>query len=840
MKTLYRLLLGSAAIAVAFPTLAQEISGEEIIEEVTVTGTRSKPRTATQSPVAIDTFDSFQLDQQPHGDMTETINNLVPSFTATPLTGDGSSFVRSTSLRGLPPDEVLLLVNSKRRHRSALIQHFGAAMSGGAHAADMGPIPSIALKNVEVLRDGAAAQYGSDAIAGVINFLLKDADDGTEVQAQFGQFYEGEYSYKVAANAGFSLGREGFLNLSAEYVDHEQLHRGFQPADAQAAVDAGIPNVGIDSPYSGDDLAQTWGRPENSGLRTVWNLAMPLGDAEFYGFGNWATTAHNYRFFYREVRTASDPNALDVSLRPMPLDPTDPDGDGIPGLPGAFAGNFCWCDTLTGGFTPFLEGFIKDFSQVVGVRGEFANGMLYDFSGAYGMSRIDYRLNNTLSPTYGPDSNRDFEPGDLKAYETNFNADFSYPFTDTVNVAFGLEWREETYEMFAGDTQSWVPGPWSQVQLLINPDTGMNYDPQPNGSNGLPGTPTDAAGSFSRDNYAVYVDVEWDVTDDFLLQGAVRFEDFSDFGTTTNGKVAARYNVTDSFTLRGAVSTGFRAPTPGQSNLQTIVLTFDSTDGSQQLQGTLRPTDPLLAPLGGKALEPEDSDNISVGFSANIGDSLTVTFDYYTIEVDDRIARTFNIPIDPNDPNFAGANFTQVSFYTNGLDTETDGFDIVATWDLELTSGSDTSISLAWNNNETEVTGQNPVDDDGDPSTPGVNPVNDGTVFNIENNLPENRFSLNANHTWSDYGLTLRVNWYDDTIDERNAREPVDSGFLVDLEGRWYVNDNFTAILGANNVFDEFPNEITTRLGNGLPYPRRTPIGYDGGHWYLKGVYNFD
>ncbi len=808
-----------AVLATPLPSLAQQV--REVIEEVTVTGTRSKPRTATDSPVPIDTFSAVQLDQQPHGDLTETLRNLVPSFSATPLTGDGSSFVRSTSLRGLPPDDVLLLINSKRRHRSALIQHFGAAMSQGAHAADMGPIPTIALKNVEVLRDGAAAQYGSDAIAGVINFLLKDDAEGAQVQAQYGQFFEGEYTYEIAANIGLPLTDDGFANFSIEWVDNEQLHRGFQPSAAQAAIDAGIPNVGTDSPYSGDRLAQTWGRPENDGLRTAWNLGLTLNDsAEAYAFGNYANTYHNYRFFYRAVDAGGDPNANHASLRPIPIDPTDPS-----------QGNFCWCDTLTGGYTPYLEGDIEDFSQVVGVSGEFGNGLLYDFSGAYGMNRIDYTLNNTLSPTYGPDSPRNFRPGDLKQHETNLNADFSYPISDTVNLAFGLEWREENYTFFAGDTESWLPGPWAEVGLLIDPMTMEPYSTPPNGSNGLAGLPTDAAGEFSRDNYAVYADAEWDINDAFLLQFAARFEDFSDFGTTTNGKVAARYNVTDTFTLRGAVSTGFRAPTPGQSNLETIVTTFDTSSGLQTNEGTLRPTDPLIVPLGGKALEPEESVNISVGFSAGIGDSFTVTFDWYSIDVEDRIVKTFNIDVSSN-PAFQNAGFTSVAFYTNGLETETTGFDVVALYNVDWAGGSNTSFSLAWNHNETEVTKQNQVN--------GVNPVTEGTVFNIENNLPENRFSAAVNHFMENITLTLRANWYDETVDERNAREPVDSALLVDVEGRYDFNERVTLVVGSNNVFDEFPNRITTRLGNGLAWPRRTPIGYDGGMWYVKGVFNFD
>jgi iron complex outermembrane receptor protein len=859
--------LGLAMAAVGMPAQfaaaqAEAESEDDLIEVVTTIGTRSKPRSAADSPVPIDTFSAAQLDQQPHGDMTENIKNLVPSFTAAPLTGDGSAFVRSTALRGLPPDEVLLLVNNKRRHRSALIQHFGAAMSQGSHAADMGMIPSIALKNVEILRDGAAAQYGSDAIAGVINFVLDDANEGGRVEAQYGQFFEGETSIKLAGNIGLPLTDSGFANFSFEYVDHEQLIRGHQPFDAVEAINEGFANVGNDSPYSNDDpgRAQTWGRPENDGIRTAWNLGLELGNgAEAYMFGNYADTYHNYRFFYREV-VAADPNdssELDGSLTPMPIDPTDPDGDGIPGLPGAFAGNFCWCDVLTGGYTPYLWGEQTDFSNVVGVRGEFDNGMLYDFSGSYGSNIMDYTLHNSISPTYGPGtSTSSFDTTDLKEYDTNLNADFSYPLSDAVNLAFGFEWREENYVMVAGDRESWVPGPWAEVGNLINPlvpatcgddgDEPCTYDSPPNGSNGMPGTPAQSAGTFSRDNISIYVDAEWDVSDAILLQGAIRYEDYEDFGTDTNGKLAGRFNVSDSFTIRAAVSTGFRAPTPGQSNLETIVLSFDAAAAAQVLEGTLRPTDPLLTSFGGKALEPEDATNISVGFSANFGDSFTLTADYYQVDVEDRIVKTFNLSV-PDTPEFADVDFDSVAFYTNGLETETSGFDLVALWSMDWAGGSSTDFSLAWNNNDTKITKVNAIDHDADPATDPVEPVSGGTQFNIENNLPENRFSFAANHHMDRLDLTLRANWYDDTIDEQSGRIPVDSAMMVDIEARYELNDEWKLVVGANNVFDEFPSTVgennfptpSVRNHQGLTYPRRSPIGYDGGMWYLKGVYSF-
>ncbi len=787
--------------------LAQADDEDNVLEEVLITGTRTQGRIASDSPVPIDSFNIEDLAAQAHGDMTETIKNLVPSYSATPLTGDGSSFVRSTSLRGLPPDEVLVLVNSKRRHRSALIQQFGAAMSSGSHAVDIGHIPSIALKNVEVLRDGAAAQYGSDAIAGVLNFILNDADSGGSMEAQYGQFYEGENTYRIAGNLGFKLGNSGFANLSFEWVDNEQLHRGFQHPTAAALIAAGVQNVGTDSPYSGDTFAQTWGRPQNDGIRTVWNIGYEMDNgAEFYMFGNYSETYGNYRFFYR--------NPTNSSLQVMPINPTDPS-----------QGNFCWCDSLTGGYTPWFTGEQEDLSNVVGLRGEMADGTLYDVSLSFGSNFIDYTLWNSLNPSFGPESPRNFNTGDLVEEDYAVNVDFSRAVSDTTNLAWGFEAREETYIIRAGDRFSREPGPYTFVNFLVNPETGSNYSAPPIGANGRSGFTTDAAGSFGRSNFAAYVDVEWDISDETLIQVAARIENFEDFGATTDGKIAVRHNFSDNFTFRAAASTGFRAPTPGQSNVTSIVTTFDGLTGLQEQQGTVRPTDPLAISLGGKALEPEESNSVSIGFTASPNDDWTITFDIYDVDVDDRIAKTQDIPID-------NPLFTRLSFYTNALQTETQGFDLVALYEREWDSGSNTDFSFAWNHNKTRVTGQNQVN--------GVNPVSGGNIFNIENNLPEYRVSMTARHYSGKFTTTVRANYYGDTIDERNNREPVNSATFFDFSVAYQVNDNYALTLGANNVFDEFPNTITTRLGNGLAYPRRTPMGYDGGMWYLRGLYSFE
>jgi iron complex outermembrane receptor protein len=806
MFIIFCTLFGATAV------LAQDQTGdggddEMALEEVVITGTRRTARTATDSTVPVDSFTGLELEQDGVGDATELLKNTVPSYTATPLTGDGSSFVRSTSLRGLPPDEVLVLVNSKRRHRSSLIQIFGAAMSAGAHASDIGPLPSTAFKSVEVLRDGAAAQYGSDAIAGVINFILQDSSEGGRVQGQYGQYYEGEESWRVSGNIGLPLTSNGFFNFSFEIVDNEQLIRGFQPAAAQAAIDAGIPNVGTDSPYPGDTLAQTWGRPENTGVRTAWNAGIDINEStEFYFFGNYAETEHVYRFFCRA------PDRAGV-LTPLPINPDDPS-----------EGNFCWCDQFPGGFTPYLEGDITDFSLIGGFRGEFTNGMLWDVSLNYGNNEIDYTLWNTLNPSFGPESPQVFKTTPLEEEDINFNADFSMPLRNDLNLAFGFEWREETYKLKEGQFESWAAGPWTGVSSLINPETGEHYVEPAIGANGMSGTPTSVAGSFSRDNWAIYGDLEWDITDDFLLQFAARFEDFSDFGSTDNYKLAGRWNVSDTFTLRGAISSGFRAPTPGQSNLQTIVTTFDTSSGTQTQEGTVLPTSDLAVSLGGKALDAEESTNISIGFAANPLNRLTLTLDYYRIDVDDRIVKTFNIPVDH-------PLFSSVSFYTNGLNTRTQGIDLVAQYVALWDNGSDTTFGFAWNWNETDVRSQNPVN--------GIPPVTEGAIFNIENNLPENRINISAIHHWNQWTFVVRANYYDETIDERNDREPVGAETIWDVAATYEINDSWLLTAGANNVFDTYPNRVETRVSNGLPWPRRTPMGYDGGSWYLRGEFRW-
>jgi len=789
----------SAVVASAQPAFAQ--GGEAIeLEEVVIMGSRSnKPRSATDSTVPVDVFSEAEISAFGNqADITDTLKALVPSYTATPATGDGSAFIRPTSLRGMAPDQALVLVNGKRRHRSALVQFFAPAAGNGAHGVDVAMIPGIALKNIEVLRDGAAAQYGSDAIAGVMNLQLKDASEGGSIQVQHGEFFEGEQSSKVAANGGFALGENGFLNVSFESVDNDALSRGIQRPVGQGLIDAGVPNVGADSPFGDAPFVQSWGRPETSGDRLFFNAGMtdPNSGVELYAHGGYAETDGRYRFFYRAGYDS------DCSTGHSTIAALCQEDNWVPG-------------TLRQGYTPYLDGAQTDMTLVGGIRGEMASGMTYDISLGRGANELRYLLNNTTAPNQGVAADgsfqRDFDLGGYDQEEINFNADFSKAIGSDMNFAMGLEWREETFTT--------VPG---EIAAINGNTSGMSSV-----------KPADA-GAFSRDNVAVYADLEHDISDDLLMQYAVRYEDFSDFGSTANGKVAGRYTVSDSLTIRGSMSTGFHAPTPGQANVSTVITTFDGTTGLQVEEGLVRPTSAAALAAGGAPLKEEESVNLSLGFTTDLTDSMTLTFDMYQVAVDDRIYRAGDIH------NGTGGS---VSFYTNALDIEHQGFDLVLSSSFELMSGMDTTASLAFNHNTIDVTGQKTIN--------GIKPVSDSLIEDIENNYPESRWVINTlTNISDDLSLMARLNFYGEHYDERGtigaASSPsaqIDSIVYLDIELGYDVSENLRITAGGSNILDEYVDEIgapnANRMSVGLQYPRRTAANYEGGSWYLRANYSF-
>ncbi len=769
-----------------------------------VTGTRSqRERTVSDSPVPVDVLNSEEFNSfGNNADITDNMKALIPSYTATPATGDGSAFIRPTSLRGLAPDQTLVLVNGKRRHRSALVQFFAPAAGNGAHGVDIGMIPSIGLKSVEVLRDGAAAQYGSDAIAGVMNFRMKDDREGGQVMVQYGEFFdEGEQSMKVAGNAGFGIGAEGFLNLTGEYWENDGHSRGDQRPDAARIIANGGQGVGSDAVFDDAPLAQSWGRPETEGYRLFFNSGFAVGEnSEIYAFGNYADTEGRYRFFYRPGDDGQ--GSLHSSLVKLR------DEFGYSG------------DLLETGYTPYLDGDQEDYSLWAGWRGSWAGDWTYDFSVGWGYNELDYTLNNTTNAALGlgPDgepAQMDFNPGGYEQEELNFGADFGKALSDSLFFAFGFEWREETYTVVAGEPNSY------------------NGD----GASGLRGFPPQDSGEFDRDNWAIYGDLEHDISDNWLMQYALRYEDFSDFGDTTNGKIATRFRIADPFTIRGAISTGFHAPTPGQANVRTTITTFDGATGLQVEEGLVPPTSPQALANGGAPLTEETSTNYSLGFTWDIGQNTNLTVDGYFIEVEDRIYRTGDIQT---------AQGNTISFYTNALDVEHKGIDLVLTSNWDWGGSAATTFTFAYNHNEIEVTDQKQVN--------GVNPVSDSLVEDIENNYPEERLVFTANTTFADsWWFMFRANWWGTHYDERGTingppgdrSKEISDVWYVDLELGWDITDNWNVTLGGSNVFDEYPDEIkdngifANRVSVGLPYPRRTVTNYEGGSWYLRASYRF-
>jgi iron complex outermembrane receptor protein len=767
----------------------QAAESDQVIEEVVILGSRSPERSASDMPVPVDVFSAEEFSSVAGGaDVTDNLNALVPSYLAAPATGDGSAFVRPTSLRGMASDQTLVLMNGKRRHRSALVQLFAPAANNGSHGSDVAMIPSIALQSVQVLRDGASSQYGSDAIAGVVNFILKNSAEEGLAEFTYGQHFEGETSWKFAANKGFSTGDKGFINLSLETNDNEALSRGIQRADGQALIDAGVPGVGADAQYGEEPLIQTWGRPETSGTRFLINSGFDISDTmELYFFGNYAKTDGSTRFFYRNNQNSDLLESLAAGATNLTRE-------------------------TAAGYTPYFEAEQTDLSVVFGLRGEFSGGTEYDFSIGTGKNELDYMLFNSLNgdwPLNGTLAQRDFDPGAYEQEEFNITIDLRTVLSDSINLAYGAEYRDEEFTQISGEQASWEGG----------------------GSSGFGGLKPENAGSNSRDNYALYVDVEQDVSDELFLQYALRYEDFSDFGSTINGKLAGRYNLTDSFTVRGSVSTGFHAPTPGQSSLRSSTTTFDNNN-VPIIVGLLPADDPTVIALGGAPLKEEEAVNFSLGFTTEIGESTSLTVDGYLIQVDDRIYRTA---------------IGSVSFYTNALDVEHQGIDIVLTSDYDWGGNIFSNFVLAYGYNTVDVVGNKLIN--------GNQVVSDDLVEDIENNYPESKWTATSNTTFSSkWNMMLRARYIGEHYDERGNIDGTSGEgksaeisliVYVDLEVNYDVNDSFNVAVGGTNIFDEYPDEISNapgqanRIGVGLQYPRRSVANYEGGYWYVRSRYSF-
>ena len=837
-------LLGALLSPAALPVTLVHAGEAAPIEEVVVVGSRRQDRSAADSPVPVDVIGGDDFVSQGNTDMDELLRTLVPSYNVNPQSiSDAATLIRPAKLRGLPPDSTLVLVNGKRRHRAAVISFLGDGTADGSQGPDVSVIPGIALKQVEVLRDGAAAQYGSDAIAGVINFVLKDDSEGGMIEARYGEFYDGDgESPQIAANIGLPLTDAGFANFSAEFKEVDPTSRSVQRTDAAGLIAAG--NTAVANPV------QIWGTPEvRNDFKLFGNLGLDLGNgSEVYAFGNWAQRTVEGGFFFRNPNTrpgvfnltGSEPELLVADFTFGSNDdgiacPSVPIVDNVPD-PAALAAVaadpncFVFNELFPGGFTPSFGGDIDDTSIAGGVRGTLDNGLTYDVSASVGRSEVAFFISNTVNPQLASlEGNIPtiYRPGSYVQTDRIFNLDLSYPvevdgFYSPLNVAGGIEFRKEIFEIKNGDANSFA----------IDPD----LSPQGFGigSNGFPGFQPQDAGKNDRGSIAGYIDLEADITERFLLGVAVRYEDYDDFGDTTNGKIAARFQATDNFAVRGAASTGFRAPTVGQANVRNVTTAF--TNGQLQDEATLPPTNPIAIALGATPLDPEESVNLTFGVVFNVGD-LDVTIDYFNIEVTDRIALTSTLTLSDADRQAlldAGVtdalSISGARFFTNDFDTTTQGVDIVATYPAELFGGV-TQFSFVANWTETEV----------DEFNPSI--INDTRVRQLEESLPEQRFALTINHSQGPVTAMARVSWYDEFfephLDDGSLPINADDEFIVDLELGYDFNEQFRVVAGAQNLFDEKGTKNPWSGIAGAEYTVIAPYGFNGGYYYFRGLYQF-
>ena len=827
------LMLGVAiplTVGFAQPSFAQE---EEMIEEVITTGTRSRARSVEDSPAPVDVLSAEYFTDQGDTDLVNLVRNIVPSYNVNsqPIS-DAATIVRPANLRGLAPDHTLVLINGKRRHRAAVIYWLGNGVADGAQGPDISAIPSIALKQVEVLRDGAAAQYGSDAIAGVMNFILKDDAEGMTLEAKYGEYGEGDgQTYAISGNIGLPLSSAGFANFSFEYGEQDPTDRSVQRDDAAALIAAG--NTAVANP------AQIWGTPEiTNDVKLFANLGLDLGGgSSAYMHANYASKHVDGGFYFRNPNTRdavfsgdsgetllvgdmldAEDGVLDGSAGCPVVTITDDEPDPV-ALAEVFSDPNCFSfqEIFPGGFTPRFGGDVTDAAATAGVRGEMDNGLRWDVSVGAGYNDVDFFINNTVNASLGPATPTEFNPGDYTQSEQMFNLDFAYSPTPATNIAFGAEWRNETFEITVGQEESFTIGPLA--------DQGFSA-----ASNGFPGFSNVAGGSFDRQNISFYVDGEWEPADNVLVEAAVRYEDFDDFGTTTNYKLAGNWRVTDTFGLRGTVSTGFKAPTPGQSNAFNVSTEFDLEIQELVNNGTVPATSAPALLRGGKPLEPEESTNFTFGTFFNVG-ALDVTIDYFSIDVDDRLSLTQDFALTEEEVEdliaegiTSAGNLANFRFFANDFDTETTGFDIVATYPVSW-ENSDTTFSLSYNNTDTKVV------------NPGTN-IGETRIREYEEGLPETRYNIQANHHMGDWRFLARLSYYDDWYDSEDGNS-YDGKSIVDLEGAYMFNENLTVVLGAQNAFDETPDENPgAAAGVGNRYSQFSPFGFNGSFWYLRLKYD--
>jgi len=922
MRKLSRFLLPVSALALALPGLsaqAQAQGADEEIEEIVVSGLRGKPRSAVDSAVPIDTFNADAIEAVSHTDTVDILQTLVPSYNVgrQPIS-DGATFIRPAELRGLPSHHTLVLINGKRRHRAALVSIGGS----GTQGPDVATIPSTAIQSMEVLRDGASSQYGSDAIAGVINFNLKTNSEGITLVADTGSFFDGDGDdYTIQANVGLPLGENGFLSLSGELTEADFSERAEAYCESWFCVDpsnerfagsnvfsrafaSGDPSIlepgdetdsghiltaeeiafltpyiqafpdGTNNPHNASVFGENtmpWGQPNNEAARMFYNAGIELGNGlELYSFGNYSQSKGDGSFFYRY-----------------------PSNGTIEMLRNADGSLYTPLSKFPGGFTPRFEGEVEDIGVAAGVRGGNDTGFSYDVSLRHGSSEIDYRLFNTINPSYGVDSPTDFKPGTLTNTETQFQVDLVNEFDigteSPLVLAYGVSYLDEEYDVGqSADVASYDAGPhslsdpfgfcdgdtptttagggeWTSSiggmaavagDTIDGLDCGNPDDPVYQvvgvGANGFPGYSPAFSDKYNRDSYAVYGDISTDVNEKLFLQAAIRYEDYSDFGDELVGKVAGRLLLTSQLALRASYGTGFRAPTPGQQGTTNVSTRLPN--GFPVATGLFPASGPVAKALGASPLRAETSTSYTLGLTADI-ENLSITLDYYRIDIDDRFSSisTLDVSTDPDSGDaydnylaleaagVSGANsIGGVFYFTNAFDRRTTGLDLVASSGIEWDNGQNTDLSLAMNWNKSKLTSD------------ASDFLNEEDQYDFENVDPNIRWNLTANHGIGDFSMLARVRYFGESENsDRNSRvlpalfvQQFSGTTFVDLEGSYQINDNWKVTLGGRNIFDEYPDKIDRIASDndnccGRTYVSGSVVPWQGGYYYGKVQVSF-
>ena len=795
-------LLALSTGAAAQDTTAPSPTKAQRLDAVIVTGTRADNRTESSSLTPIDVVSAKVLQQTGTTELSTALARIIPSLTfPRPTAADTADAQRPAQLRGLSPDQVLVLVDGKRWHPGAIILTNGV-LGRGSQAVDLNTIPMAAIDHIEVLRDGASAQYGSDAIAGVINVVLKKGGEGGSLDVTGGQYSAGDGRlWKAAASFGIPLNNDqGWLRFT--------LQDGHQDYTNRAGVDRNRPEEGVRQRY-GDPAV----KDHNLFLNGQYDLTPGV---QLYAFGHYGRRQSESTAFFR--------NTAHSNAAPS-IYPT--------------------------GYLPLEDADSNDQSLVLGLRGKTAGGWRWDVSGNYGANRVSYATIHSVNVAWLNDfgsSPTSFHDGILKATQQSFDIDIAKEFSlgwlpNPVTLAFGTEYLRQTYEIAAGDPASYYVG-----------TSGRS-----GGAQGFGGFQAADAGSHARHNVAEYVNLETNLTDRLGTSLSVRHEDYSDFGTTTSGSLAARFDFTDSFALRGSASTGFRAPSLAQQYYTyTSSLYYGASNVPAGLTqgiyntGIVSPTSAIGSLLGGQPLKPEKSKNYTIGLVWNPSDALNLSVDLYQIEIDDRISLSSNLSIASPEAQaylaangVANTNYSRVAYFTNAVDTRTRGVDFVGSYRSDFGDAGSLQSTLSYNYNKNEVTSVKPNPAALDALGLDLQRIDRRDEFGLlADSTPRSKLILNELYTfgrWSFNGTLTRYGKFTSYATSNPALDQTyDSKWLLDLALNYNL-DKWTFTLGGDNVLDTYPDR--TMVGNDnngtMPYSVLSPFGFNGAYVYGKVAYRW-